>query len=185
MVPFTGLCPSVSCAVNNRQVTIYRKHLSDVKPQNFVITATSHLKLIDFGSAAPLQPPDAETHIQYVLKRYCLLPCGTVDYIAPEILDMYEAALVALDLEESLKEEEGYGKEVDWWSLGAMMFELTTGQAPFFADDISQTYLKIMNHRVRSLCCTVKSRTLTHSALGPHPQLFCCHGLFKVTVSTD
>ena len=32
--------------------------------------------------------------------------------------------------------EEGYGKEVDWWILGAMLYELAYGVAPFFANDI-------------------------------------------------
>jgi hypothetical protein len=45
----------------------------------------------------------------------------------------------------------GYGRETDWWSLGAMLYEMAYGVAPFFANDIRQTYLMIMDHDVRAL----------------------------------
>ncbi|KAG9035725.1 hypothetical protein FRB95_010790 [Tulasnella sp. JGI-2019a] len=125
----------------------------DIKPQNFVLTASAHLKLIDFGSAAPLQPPDA-MGVQVTAKMHCLMPCGTVDYIAPEILQICEDLLVAQDLDEDIEmdgEDRGYGREVDWWSLGAMMYEMACSQAPFFADDIGQTYEKIKSHQHHAL----------------------------------
>ncbi|KAG8908831.1 hypothetical protein FRB99_003069 [Tulasnella sp. 403] len=148
----------------------------DIKPQNFVITANAHLKLIDFGSAAPLGPPDAGG-VQLAAKKYCLMPCGTVDYIAPEILQVYEEALVALDLNELVDvgdDSAGYGKEVDWWSLGAMMYELVCGQAPFFAEDIGQTYQKVMSH-------TGDTVVFMYAIMvGLHPR----GGMFYIYVST-
>lgn len=122
--------------------------LRDIKPHNFVLTPTSHILLIDFGSAAPLLPSHK------IPKRHCLVPCGTCDYIAPEILRAHEEALVALEMDTDIPdasiglEEEGYGKDVDWWSLGAMLYELAYGTAPFFANDIRGTYVRIMEHEV-------------------------------------
>ena len=40
--------------------------------------------------------------------------CGTIDYIAPEILNF-----------------EKYGKSVDWWSVGILTYELIIGFPPF------------------------------------------------------
>ena len=40
--------------------------------------------------------------------------CGTVQYLAPEIL-----------------EGSGYNESVDWWSYGVIMFEMLTGKLPF------------------------------------------------------
>ena len=38
----------------------------------------------------------------------------------------------------------GYGKECDWWSLGAIMFECLVGYAPFCSENPSDTYKKII-----------------------------------------
>jgi protein-serine/threonine kinase len=53
---------------------------------------------------------------------------GTPDYIAPEVFL-----------------QKGYGKECDWWSLGAIMFECLVGYAPFCSDNPGDTYKKIID----------------------------------------
>lgn len=117
-----------------------------MKPHNFVLNYTAHVQLIDFGSAAPLVPGS-----RVVPPEYCRVPCGTCDYISPEILQAHESALVAMEMsdEEAGRGEVnmGYGVETDWWSTGAMIYEMTYGVAPFFARDIRSTYLKIMDFR--------------------------------------
>ena len=39
----------------------------------------------------------------------------------------------------------GYGKECDWWSLGAIFFECLVGYAPFCSDNPGDTYTKIID----------------------------------------
>lgn len=143
--------PQAVCAINwcHSQGFVHR----DIKPQNFVLTASNHMLLIDFGSAAPLSPPEPDGS-QSVPKQYTLVPCGTCDYISPEVLQAHEDALLALELSDdnvsplSVSKEAGsYGSEVDWWSLGAMLYELTYGVAPFFAKDIRTTYLRILDYQ--------------------------------------
>lgn len=110
----------------HRQGFVHR----DVKPHNFLLYPDRSLKITDFGSAAPvvegLVPP-----------RHCGLPVGTPDYIAPEIL------LHAESLFESDDGHESYGPMADWWSLAVVVYELATGDPPFFDQAISETYRKI------------------------------------------
>ncbi len=57
--------------------------------------------------------------------RQAFSTVGTPDYIAPEVL---------------LKK--GYGLECDWWSLGAIMFEMLVGYPPFYSGARTQNPLK-------------------------------------------
>jgi serine/threonine protein kinase len=43
----------------------------------------------------------------------------------------------------------GYGKGVDWWSFGTLMFEMLTGLPPFYSQDVQQMYSKIMTAKVK------------------------------------
>ena len=64
--------------------------------------------------------------LMYCTKAYSTV--GTPDYIAPEVFFL-----------------KGYGKECDWWSLGAIMFECLVGYAPFCSEDPGDTYKKIID----------------------------------------
>lgn len=126
----------------------------DIKPHNFLIHSPSRLTLTDFGSAAALIHPqsDANDTRSYVQKRNCLMPIGTPDYIAPEILKMAEDAMMEEfstsddDPDKTVRPEDirGYGADVDWWSLGATLYEMVAGEAPFYARTVRETYELIM-----------------------------------------
>ncbi|CAF1201950.1 unnamed protein product [Rotaria sordida] len=80
----------------------------DLKPENVFIFEDGHIKLGDFGLCKENinQYPKATTF------------CGTQEYIAYEIYKHYE-----------------YDENVDWWSLGIMIYELFTFITPFYDED--------------------------------------------------
>lgn len=76
----------------------------DLKPENCLLDAEGHLLLTDFGLSKVAV--DSDDHCDSML--------GTVEYMAPEVI---------------LGQK--YGKAVDWWSYGALGFDLMTGNPPF------------------------------------------------------
>ncbi|BGP14617.1 hypothetical protein JCM10213v2_002566 [Rhodosporidiobolus nylandii] len=122
----------------------------DVKPQNMLIEADGHLLLTDFGSAAPFTPETTS-----IARKYCRALTGTPDYIAPEVLRHAEMVFEENEDDEGGFEEcanspvdeneRAFGAEVDGWACGVVLYELLVGKVPFFAEEISETYERIVN----------------------------------------
>ncbi|KAL0410460.1 UNVERIFIED_CONTAM: Serine/threonine-protein kinase CBK1 [Sesamum latifolium] len=105
----------------------------DIKPDNLLLDKDGHMRLSDFDKEDGSRwnnPLEQLQHWQINRRTQAFSTVGTPDYIAPEVL---------------LKK--GYGVECDWWSLGAIMYEMLVGYPAFYSDDPMSTCKKIVHWR--------------------------------------
>jgi len=102
---------------------LHERHIiyRDLKLENLLLDKEGHIKITDFGLC--------KEEISFGATTTTF--CGTPEYLAPEVL-----------------EGNGYGKAVDWWSFGTLMFEMLTGLPPFYSQDVQQMYSKIMKAKL-------------------------------------
>ena len=87
-----------------------------MKPENVLVGADGYIKLTDFGLS--------KENISGQKDAKSL--CGTAEYLSPEILL-----------------RQGHGKATDWWSFGAIIYEMLVGLPPFYSKDKEKLYQNI------------------------------------------
>uniref|UniRef100_A0A7M4FDI7 non-specific serine/threonine protein kinase n=1 Tax=Crocodylus porosus TaxID=8502 RepID=A0A7M4FDI7_CROPO len=108
----------------------------DLKPDNLLITSMGHIKLTDFGlSKIGLMNMTTnlyEGHMTKDTREFMdKQVCGTPEYIAPEVILM-----------------QGYGKPVDWWAMGIILYEFLVGCVPFFGDTPEELFGQVISDEI-------------------------------------
>jgi len=93
----------------------------DLKPENCLLDSEGHLLLTDFGLSKVALDGEAT----------CNSFLGTIEYMAPEVIAGIK-----------------YGMAVDWWSFGALGFDLLTGSPPFTGNNHAKIQEKILKQKL-------------------------------------
>lgn len=94
----------------------------DLKPENILLDDKGFIALTDFGLS----------HDHFDSKDGMQTFCGTPEYIAPELIRRVP-----------------YGKAVDYWSLGVLIFEMLAGYTPFYHANRKRNFQNIVKLPLR------------------------------------
>ncbi|CAF1034842.1 unnamed protein product [Rotaria sp. Silwood1] len=121
----------------------------DLKPDNLLITSIGHIKLTDFGlSKIGLMSLTTNFYEKLLDKETKIFNdkqiCGTPSYIAPEVIL-----------------RQGYGKPVDWWSMGIILYEFLVGIPPFTGNTPDELFVNVINGKIDwdQLTCDIDENT--------------------------
>ncbi|KAL3923363.1 MAG: hypothetical protein SGILL_001696 [Bacillariaceae sp.] len=83
----------------------------DLKPENIMVDAKGYPIIVDFGFAKKIKG-----------KTYTF--CGTPNYLSPECV-----------------KNGGHNGAADWWAFGCVLYEMISGENPFYYDGLEQMEL--------------------------------------------
>lgn len=143
---------------------IYR----DLKPQNILLTGTGHVRLADVGLSKELAMGQRTNSF-----------VGTPEYLAPEVcgaLPMTSSIMIADVSSQMLSNRPDYAHPVDWWALGAVIYEMLFGKRAFeYQDQDGPTqWEQVINRGVRigkDVHVSIDARRIVRGLLHPTPGL--------------
>ncbi|KAL8007576.1 putative GPCR kinase, protein kinase-like domain superfamily [Plasmopara halstedii] len=94
----------------------------DLKPENILLDDQGYIALTDFGLS----------HDRFDSNDGMQTFCGTPEYIAPELIRRVS-----------------YGKAVDYWSMGVLIFEMLAGYTPFYHTNRKRNFQNIVKLPLR------------------------------------
>jgi len=89
-----------------------------LKLENILCDKDGYIKIIDYGLSTVLDEEDEEDENEEGMRARAESVVGTPEYLSPEMFG-----------------GQGHDKNVDWWSLGIILYEMLIGVTPFYSSD--------------------------------------------------
>uniref|UniRef100_A0A8C1S6N6 non-specific serine/threonine protein kinase n=1 Tax=Cyprinus carpio TaxID=7962 RepID=A0A8C1S6N6_CYPCA len=127
---------SMFCSFETRRHLCMVMEYVEGESEDLLITSMGHIKLTDFGlSKIGLMNMTTnlyEEHMEKDTREFIdKQVCGTPEYIAPEVIL-----------------RQGYGKPVDWWAMGIILYEFLVGCVPFFGDTPEELFGQVVSDEI-------------------------------------
>jgi len=103
---------------------LHERHIiyRDLKLENLLLDRFGNIKITDFGLCKE----------EIAFGTTTTTFCGTPEYLAPEVL-----------------EDNDYGRAVDWWGVGVVMYEMLCGHLPFYNRNHEVLFELILKEEIR------------------------------------
>jgi len=103
---------------------LHERHIiyRDLKLENLLLDNKGNIKITDFGLCKE----------EIAFGSTTTTFCGTPEYLAPEVL-----------------EDNDYGRAVDWWGVGVVMYEMLCGHLPFYNRNHEVLFELILKEEIR------------------------------------
>ncbi|XP_003744693.1 microtubule-associated serine/threonine-protein kinase 2 [Galendromus occidentalis] len=167
LVESVGFLDSESVALIILQVILAVEHIHmsgfihrDVKPTNVLVDTAGHVKLVDFNCAKICRGHYTKRVLMSYFKRTASEfrekdSCGALAYTAPEIL-----------------KGAPFGRSADWWSVGVLLYKISSTKTPFRSRDAAALRKKIVHDNFfwpKENSATVDAKEFTHDLLKKNP----------------
>jgi len=108
---------------------IYR----DLKLDNIMLTLDGHIRIADYGLCKEDMWYGSTTSTF----------CGTPEFMAPEVCFTQKFLCHLLTSNQILLDKK-YGRAVDWWAFGVLIYQMLLQQSPFRGEDEDEIYDAIL-----------------------------------------
>ncbi|PKU64872.1 Serine/threonine-protein kinase [Dendrobium catenatum] len=118
--------------VMRKDKIIEKNHAAYMKAERDILTKVDHPFIVQLRYSFQVMLTDFGLAKEFDENARSNSMCGTVEYMAPEIIT-----------------GKGHDKAADWWSVGVLLFEMLTGKPPFIGGNRDKIQQKIVKEKMK------------------------------------